>query len=460
MLPGAVTGRLNARNIVFLAVRARPVSLGAFLTLVAAGAADAQTPAPTPLPQDQLTLQARSNVVQGSGARALGMGGAFLARADDATAASWNPAGLSYLRLPEVSFVYSGGNFDSQETNSVTMDFEKDHRHGRGPEFLAATYPLQIGPVSGSAQLSYQRLISFTSDRTIDESFFPAPPDEPFTRQSTITSRGGYDVLALGSGWQLTRTLRAGVTLNRWFNGYDQTYDRPVELGISHQEFHYSLRGWNANLGLIWTPTETLNIGLVYKTGFTAELDIAKLRMDPFPVGDQVVVRERQASSDDLGLRPTLEFPAAIGVGASVRPFSALTLSVDYTRTRWSKGVIRNFFDLPKTGSVNVFDVLPYPTLDPALPQADTAQIRAGVEYVFIRGPVKWPLRVGYFNDKQYYEAFNGPPQFDAFTAGTGLIAGPVLFDVAYILETDRYPAVSISSHRLIGSVILRLPRR
>ncbi|PYQ44967.1 MAG: hypothetical protein DMF77_05820, partial [Acidobacteria bacterium] len=78
------------------------------------------------MPQDQLTLQARANVVQGSGARALGMGGAFLARADDATAASWNPAGLSYLRLPEISFVYSGGNIHSRATNPATSDFSDD----------------------------------------------------------------------------------------------------------------------------------------------------------------------------------------------------------------------------------------------------------------------------------------------------------------------------------------------
>lgn len=41
----------------------------------------------------------------GSGARALGMGGAFIAIADDATAASWNPAGLIQLDFPEISFV-------------------------------------------------------------------------------------------------------------------------------------------------------------------------------------------------------------------------------------------------------------------------------------------------------------------------------------------------------------------
>ena len=41
----------------------------------------------------------------GSGARALGMGGAFIGVADDATAASWNPAGLIQLEKPELSIV-------------------------------------------------------------------------------------------------------------------------------------------------------------------------------------------------------------------------------------------------------------------------------------------------------------------------------------------------------------------
>src|SRR5258706_4082464 len=43
----------------------------------------------------------------GSGARAAGMGDAFVAVSDDGTAASWNPAGLAQLRQPELSFVYA-----------------------------------------------------------------------------------------------------------------------------------------------------------------------------------------------------------------------------------------------------------------------------------------------------------------------------------------------------------------
>jgi len=43
----------------------------------------------------------------GVGARALGMGGAFVGLADDATSAYWNPAGLSTLDRPEFAYMHA-----------------------------------------------------------------------------------------------------------------------------------------------------------------------------------------------------------------------------------------------------------------------------------------------------------------------------------------------------------------
>ncbi len=49
----------------------------------------------------QVRISSSPNPV-GSGARAVGMGSAFIAIADDATAASWNPGGLIQLERPEL----------------------------------------------------------------------------------------------------------------------------------------------------------------------------------------------------------------------------------------------------------------------------------------------------------------------------------------------------------------------
>jgi hypothetical protein len=54
----------------------------------------------------------------GVGARALAMGGAFVAVADDATAAYWNPAGLAQLGSREFTLMHAG-----QWGNVVKRDF-------------------------------------------------------------------------------------------------------------------------------------------------------------------------------------------------------------------------------------------------------------------------------------------------------------------------------------------------
>jgi long-chain fatty acid transport protein len=430
--------------------------------LLSATAGYAQTPTPSAPPrleQDQLDLQARANVVEGSGARALGMGGAFLARADDATAASWNPAGLSYLRLPEVSAVWARANFDSDEI-LPTGDLNKvDHLRGSTPDFFAVTYPVGFKGITGSAQLSFQRVISFRYDRTIDE-FSPL----------SAHSGGGFDVLAFGGGFQVARWLRAGLTINRWFNGYTQhsvrTINNIAQPGSRTFDTDFRLAAWNGNLGTIWTPSEKVNIGAVVKTPFSGEVKLARERIDIVntATGDRLEANDH--SRDDL----TLDFPGAVGVGASFRPWSALTASVDYTRTFWSNGRIYNFFTLPKRGvpeetvppeGPDFFSVLPYPTLvDPE--QKDTEQVRAGLEYVVIRGRWKLPVRVGYYNDRQYFRSLPGSaPRFNAWTAGAGIILGRVLFDGAYAYERGRYVdlqanSVHVNSHRIYASFIYR----
>jgi long-chain fatty acid transport protein len=468
----ATEGREKSGSLSSFSSGRRGPHLVLLVALAAAlpGAAAAQAPSPPPprLPfQDQLDLQANANVIQGSGARAFGMGGAFLARADDATAASWNPAGLSYLRRPEISFVMSDGDFSAVSLDASNALFLSDQHHGRAPDFVAFTYPFSIGPTTGAIQVSYQRVVSFDADRTI----------EGLGRGALqIRSRGGFDVVAFGSGWQVSRRLRFGLTVNRWIDGYRQTLEVSDRSVPTRQTTEFDFKGWNAHLGLMWSPFEALNVGAVLKTGFTADVALLRSRVDTFATTVGPLDTTNAYGRDDLVLR----FPGAVGIGTSWRPRPNLTISLDYTKTQWSKGYIYNFFTLPKTeldepppvptAPTDFFPALQYPSLD-APKQKDTSQLRAGAEYVVIRDRVKFPIRAGFFTDNQYFSAVGGPPRFTGVTLGLGLIVGPVLLDAAYLRETGAYTSLEASSgtsiavrsnvrlRQLLFSVIYRYPK-
>jgi len=422
-----------------------------------AATAQGQVPSPSPSPapniaEDEKDFLGLTSLALGSGARAFGMGGAFLARADDATAASWNPAGLSYLRRPEFTVVGARNRF-VREPTGVGSRLVSDRFAGNTLDFAAATYPVEIGPASGSLQLSFQRVFSFRGERTIER-----------TDQQLLTSAGsgGFDVIALGTGFGILRTLRIGGTVNRWVHGYHQDRGRLAVRGDTVQAFDFHLSGWNFNAGLIWSPVESLNVGAVFKTTMKGAVEVDRVRQDaihqprPDPSATPLppILTTNAANSTVLrtDADPTphrvpigLSIPGAVGGGISWRPWSVLTASLDFTRTFWSKGRIHNFFTLARTEPEQtspfptVFQKLLYPTLDDQK-QSDTEQLRVGVEYVVLARRLKVPLRAGFFTDKQYFLDFLGrPPRFRGFTAGVGLAAGPFLIDFAYLRETGNY---------------------
>jgi long-subunit fatty acid transport protein len=433
--------------------RTRLVSALAAAGLAMVPRAGAQTPGVLPprLSEDELDFQGRASLFVGSGARALGMGGAFLARADDATAATWNPAGLSYLRLPEVSLVGLQNSFDGKESVGGQLR-ERDHLSATSPDFLALTYPMSFGDVSGAFQVSFQRVIPYNGERSIERALRTGPD-----RELSLESEGGFDVIALGTGLQVTRGLRVGATLNHWTNGYRQTTEREVaRRGTSFVDFQFS--GFNVNLGVIWSPFEWLNVGAVGKTPFTGDVFMRKSRTDlavdlpdaPPDTPPDAVTSNSYAAGRVTRDLITVDMPGAVGGGVSVRPRSNVTISADYTRTFWSKGKINNFFTLPPgspsgAGPVpqaptDVFAQLPFPTLDPTRTQTDSAQFRVGMEYVLLFNRFQWPLRAGYFSDGQFFRAANGSaPRFNGASVGTGIIVGPVLLDVAYNFESGKY---------------------
>ena len=73
----------------------------------------------------------------GIGARAMGMGGAFVAVADDATAAYWNPAGLGMLNKPELTFMVI--DLLNRDIYPLANSFPRTH------QYLSGVLPTRIG---------------------------------------------------------------------------------------------------------------------------------------------------------------------------------------------------------------------------------------------------------------------------------------------------------------------------
>lgn len=99
----------------------------------------------------------------GSGARALGLGGAFTAVADDATAASWNPAGLTQLETAEVSAVYRfTARQDSHQSSNSHLDAGTDRYNSSELNYASAVVPFLLSDRNAVISLNYQEAYDFT----------------------------------------------------------------------------------------------------------------------------------------------------------------------------------------------------------------------------------------------------------------------------------------------------------
>ena len=137
----------------------------------------------------------------GSGARALGMGGAFIAVADDATAASWNPGGLIQLDKPEVSIVGAGfirnedldfgTNPEANGTNSVSK---------ARINYLSASYPFPLGRFNMVISANYQNLFDLTRnwDFSLNQS----------SNRLTVMQDVDYDQDGTLSAWGLAYCIK------------------------------------------------------------------------------------------------------------------------------------------------------------------------------------------------------------------------------------------------------------
>jgi long-subunit fatty acid transport protein len=393
----------------------------------------------------------------GSGARALGMGGAFIAVADDATAASWNPGGLMQLERPEISVV--GEAVSRTEDNTFGTNPEasgSQHSSRQGLNYLSAAYPFSLLEHNMILSLNYQHLYDFT--RKWDFPFI----DEVSTQNVSFRESGGLYAYGLAYCIQINPELSLGFTLNLWDdgiyeNGWKQVQARSGKvrdldgnkLPFSYfREDRYAFHGFNANVGVLWSATSKLTLGAVFKTPFTADL-----KHDYF----STVSYARQAPHADTdSLDEEMDMPMSYGIGAAYRFSDRLTVSMDIYRTEWGDFVHTDAKGV-KTSPISGLPIEKSTV-------GATTQMRAGVEYLIIKPRYVIPLRAGAFYDLAPAE--DSPDEYFGVSVGSGLAIGRFVFDIAYqfrsgndvgksLMSRERELSQDISEHTVYSSLIV-----
>ena len=384
----------------------------------------------------------------GSGARALGMGGAFIGVADDATAASWNPAGLIQLETPEVSIV---GAYNRRTEDTTYDAFPK----ASGPQtvstyelnYLSGAYPFTALNRNMIVSLNVQHLYDFNKDVSYSYSFVDTV-GPPLSLQDNVKwdQDGAFRPISPAYAVQIVPSLSFGLTLNFWDNGVYDNYwkskyrsngsgtfvgfpfnvqtridERYETDGLQIDSFEPS--NWeniNFNLGLMWNITNKVTLGAVFKSPFEARLrhdfDFESTVVFPTNPGSnsQNVIRRRETVRVD--------FPMSYGIGLAARLSDALTLDLDVLRTHWSDYVLidaqGNKIN-PITGKLQRDSDID-----------DTTQVRFGGEYLIIGKTVVIPLRAGIFYDPEPAE--RNPDDFWGFSLGSGIAYKRYAFDLAY----------------------------
>jgi len=366
--------------------------------------------------------------VQGAGARAMGLGGAFIAVADDATAVSFNPAGLAQLLKPEVSFVGRGFRrdvaYEDVETTAGTKQLLVSDSLISStrvdPLFFSGSLPLLVGDRTLALQLSFQRLIPLGERDSRDLVENPVSGGTSSRLLQSIDQGGQIDLYSFAASYEFSQRILAGVALNLWRGKWDLNSSSSKTTGTTTSFVNFSqsnrLEGANYNLGLIWR-WPTWSFGLVHRTAFHGDYTFG-------------TVLSTSAAPTPVVTDPTptgLHWPSTTGAGLAYRPREGWLVTADFTHTPWSKA---RYMTTNRTlNGESFFD------LDKGTRTPNSTDFHVGVEHLILTGGgIVVPLRMGLSREPQ--------PVVDRVTSeqrviyglslGSGLKRGAVTLDVAY----------------------------
>jgi long-chain fatty acid transport protein len=367
------------------------------------------------LTDEEVFRDFRFNLIN-PGARSLAVGGAFIALADDATAAQANPAGLSYLLRPEYFAEYrwvDNGGSSSILRETLPTGIETFVSSGTdpadfgSPSFLSFVYPL------GRLTLGVSRQDVLHNENETLSSFaftFPGTPGAFLVRgQGSIDARvTSYNASAgyrIGDRWAVGGSiayslLDVGASVdNVIVDTSGAVAGRPIleptlDLRTSIDDDDTS---YGVNLGVLFRATSTLSVGAVYRRApsfsvtETIDPEVPDADGDGYPDAGIDTLHKRAIFGCDPALPCRFEnrfhLPDSYGIAIAWQARDNLTFSEDVERIHYS-----NQLDGYRAG-VNVLT-----SPDAVFRADDVWEVRMGAEYVLVR-KVPVAFRLGLYTE-------------------------------------------------------------
>ncbi|MFN7975463.1 MAG: outer membrane protein transport protein [Acidobacteriota bacterium] len=368
----------------------------------------------------------------GPGARAVGMGTAFIALADDATASEWNPAGLNVIIKPEISLQIKSTSYDTPLLVPYSNTFGTNSEDVNS--FTYASYAQSFGRFAFS--IYRQELTNFSARGAFQSSGQQVYGDDSLDFTSSINL--DTKIVNYGASGSIT------FLDNKLSFGYSARYGRLSVDSTLRQDFFKAKGGASSarvndddtdisfNTGLLWKPNPKFSLGAVYKSGPVFEVEQVQefgTFVKPNPPN---VIRERV----------TIPIPDSYGIGAAFRPSDQLTFAFDAVRITYS----------------DLNEAIRDPDKIPAFLQGDIQEAKdgneyhAGMEYVILtKAPVS--LRLGLYSEPNDRSVITEQGKSDLhYTGGVGFVFGSRF-------QLDAAANVSDASTEYLLSTIFRWGR-
>ncbi|MEE9431193.1 MAG: outer membrane protein transport protein [Melioribacteraceae bacterium] len=360
------------------------------------------------------------------GTKALGMGGAFVGLANDATAIYWNPAGLAGQRS-SVDLFFTGvmplGSY-KMDVAGIDATTESNLYPTGGLLGVYSADKLTFGlgvyvPAGLGAEWNGADLAVFSGGSAFD-----------------WESKIGVVAISPSIAYQVSDKFSIGLSANIYYAMFDLLRPDAADLnqdGIPETPVQYTEEstglGYGATVGLKYDVNNKLSLGAAFRTSTSVTMD-GTADIDVPGMGNII----------NTEFTRDVTWPMWISGGIAYKPTKCLTVALDVQYSNWAKldKLVADYEKMPE-GEFN-------------LDWEDAVQIRFGSEYLV--SPVT-AIRLGY-----YYDPAPAPDETlnilfpssnnHVVTAGFGHSFGKYRIDAAieYLLGGDRdveaYPVGAI----------------